>query len=44
MHARWKLNSSFTDKDGRRVSNLRHFDRDERGRVHAKWALDEQNA
>ena len=44
VHAGWALNSSFTDKDGRRVSNLRHFDRDERGRVHAKWALDEQNA
>ena len=44
VHAKWMLDSSFTDKDGRRVSNLHHFDRDEQGRVHAKWALDEQNA
>ena len=44
VHAKWTLDSSFTDKDGRRVSNLHHFDRDEQGRVHAKWALDEQNA
>ena len=44
VHAKWMLDSSFTDQDGRRVSNLHHFDRDEQGRVHAKWALDEQNA
>ena len=44
VHAKWMLDSSFTDKDGRRVSNLHHFGRDEQGRVHAKWALDEQNA
>ena len=39
VHARWKLNSSFTDKDGRRMSNLHHFDRNGQGRVHAAWAL-----
>ena len=44
VHAKWMLDSSFTDKDGRRVSDLHHFGRDEQGRVHAKWALDEQNA
>ena len=40
VHAKWTLDSSFTDKDGRRVSNLHNFDRDEQGRVHAKWTLD----
>ena len=40
VHAKWTLDSSFTDKDGRRVSNLHNFGRDEQGRVHAKWMPD----